>query len=731
MKRNLLKLSLIVAVTLALGVMTTNAPAQTGEELVDQLRGRAEAPARDAAELAEAYRKAVDYLLPLMSADNVVSRYTYQIMLQDMGSRAARPGAEDEREALARVMISSLEEAKMPDTVRRWFVLQLERIGKAESVPALAKLMSADDEHLRDCARRALEKNPDSSATDALLKALAVTKDARMRIGLINALGARRAEVAIEPLAEALSDSDPKIAAAAVTALSEIGGEDGARALFGVFETPVGPLHVKAAQGLIDIARRMVGRNDYATAATIYQAMYDGATELARDTSDVNPFSIRAAAVVGLMACDPEKGAERIAGLMRDSDPKIRAATVQAARQTPSKVPTRALTALLSELDPVSQVQVLGLIADRGDLSVVEPVKAVLNSSDESVRLAAIEALTRVGTDDSAEALFEAAMGGAGAVQKAAREGLAAMVGPRVEEVIGAHAASGDTSGRVVAIGLLGERRVPGSAETLLGYAADTDEDVSRAAFGALIDAADLVDVSALTDLVARTKNRAARDSGITALRAVVAQAADKDAAAAAVIERMNTADAGTRISLLTCLNAAGGSAALKAVCEAAQAQNQALREAGLRTLSEWPDFEAAETLVDIATKPETSLTHYVLAVRGALRLISISDSAPLDDRISLCLYTLDHARRDDEKRQAVAALGVLPGQQAVERLLALAGEGELKTEAGLAAVELAARMLRTDRQAARDLARKIRDLNISDEVNRRAESIISGRRRS
>jgi hypothetical protein len=36
--------------------------------------------------------------------------------------------------------------------------------------------------------------------------------------------------------------------------------------------------------------------------------------------------------------------------------------------------------------------------------------------------------------------------------------------------------------------------------------------------------------------------------------------------------------------------------------------------------------------------------------------------------------------------------------------------------------------MIATDRQAARTLAQKIRDMNISDEVNRRADSVLSGR---
>ena len=94
MTRNLLRISVVAMATFALFVIAAPAHAQGTDELLQQLCGKAEAPAHDAAQLAQAYQKAVDHLLPLMSAEDVGSRYAPQIVLQDMGSHAARPGAE-------------------------------------------------------------------------------------------------------------------------------------------------------------------------------------------------------------------------------------------------------------------------------------------------------------------------------------------------------------------------------------------------------------------------------------------------------------------------------------------------------------------------------------------------------------------------------------------------------------------------------------------------------------
>jgi hypothetical protein len=181
---------------------------------------------------------------------------------------------------------------------------------------------------------------------------------------------------------------------------------------------------------------------------------------------------------------------------------------------------------------------------------------------------------------------------------------------------------------------------------------------------------------------------------------------------------------------MLSTLNALGGPVALKTVTDAAKSSDEALRDAGIRTLSAWPDYEAAEVLLDIASNPETTLTHHVLAIRGAIRLIKDSDSAPVNDRTALCFKAFEQARRDEEKKLAISAMGSIPNEEVARKLLELTKDLNLKAEAGLGAVELAGTMLRMNRQAARDLAQKIRDLNISDEINRRADRIISGRRR-
>ena len=178
-------------VILVLLATTQGADAQDAGELLNQLCGKAEAPNRSAEQLAQAYDKAINYLMPLMSADDVGSRYQNQIVLQDIGSHSSRPGAETERRTLASVLCRKIETAEMPATVRNWFVLQVERIGKEESVRTLTKLLSSEDGQLRDYARRALEKNPSDAALQSLERAMKEADDPAWKAALANSLQQR------------------------------------------------------------------------------------------------------------------------------------------------------------------------------------------------------------------------------------------------------------------------------------------------------------------------------------------------------------------------------------------------------------------------------------------------------------------------------------------------------------------------------------------------------------
>lgn len=722
-KRSNMTIVFVFCITL---MMTGTLFAQDTQTLLAQLTGESQAPQRNTAQLETVYQSAIKALLPLMGAEDVGSRYTHQITLQYMAAHASRPGAEAEREVLAKVLGSTVLSADMPDTLRHWFVLQLERMGKGESVPVLTQLMSDPDTAMQDYARRALQKNPDPSATKALITALEGAKDTKKTVGLLHALGDRGDQGAMRVVARKLKVDDAAVADAAVTALANLGGEACARVLMDALKNPGASDSTKITQSLVAIAQDLQARNDYAGASTIFSALYRVASK--PDGKDLH--AIRLAVMNGLVVCAPPRGSRLVAQAIKDDDPKVRAGAVLAARLAPDKTALRLLSRQLEDLDAKSQVQVLGLIADRGDLSSIKFVSPLLGQASSPVQVAAIKALTRTGNAASAKAVLGATVSEDRDVQKAARQGLTLMVGPNVEDVIVAQAEAGDAALRSEAISAMGTRTMTASVPQLLTFAAGQDVQVARAACKALSSVASDKDIKALAILVVKATDSGVRNDAVTTLKAVLTTAELQEYAAQVVIDQMGSAPEQGKLALVKSLNALGGSAeALKYVTTATESSNEAWKDAAVRTLGDWPDYAAVEVLVAVAADKQASMIHHVVATRGALRLIQAADTVPAETRVTLCLKALDQSRRIEEKRQAITVLGTLPVKSSEDRLLALIEDQAVRNEAALAAVELASRLRSQDRNASRALAQTIRDMDISSAVNRNADRVIRSRR--
>ena len=123
-------------------------------------------------------------LLPGMSQEQAQQKW------QDACWKAAAPGHEAER-ALACTLMTEKLGPETPAPVRVWLLKQLERIGRGESVAAIAQIIHDQDPLVRDAATRALANNPAPSAGDRLREALAAAPDRAGVVALLNALGFR------------------------------------------------------------------------------------------------------------------------------------------------------------------------------------------------------------------------------------------------------------------------------------------------------------------------------------------------------------------------------------------------------------------------------------------------------------------------------------------------------------------------------------------------------------
>jgi hypothetical protein len=154
-------------------------------------------------------------------------------------------------------------------------------IGTAESAPALAALLT--DKDLSHMARYALERIPAAEAGKALRVALlslfvgeyeqlSEVEAAKLKAGLIGSLGARRDAESIVALAPLVNNGDALIAAAAATALGDIGTVESAKALQGA-KPASNVVKLRVADARLTAAERLLAAGDKAAALAVYKSL--------------------------------------------------------------------------------------------------------------------------------------------------------------------------------------------------------------------------------------------------------------------------------------------------------------------------------------------------------------------------------------------------------------------------------------------------------------------------
>ena len=659
----------------------------------------------------------VNDLLPKLAAANVPDRYSAQMELQNLALSAARPGAEAERAELAIILAAKAADATVPQPACVWIVRQLEYIGAAESVPALTKLLNGQDAELKECARRALEKNPAPAATEALRVALKQGGEPAWKVGLIQSLGERRDSGSVELIKLQLSSKETALAAS--SALAKIADPPAVAALWGAYDESI----AGAADALVAAGNRLTSAGDKAAAKDLFNRLYLAGTTASGATPQaakqpVAPVQVRSAALMGLAAADPGSARPLIEEALQQQEPGLQFAAVTAAEVAYGKAGvTAAFVPLLPKLSPSAKVFVLRAL----DASAEAQIIAAAGDPEESVRIAALEALSRVGSSASVAILVKAAAVSASGTQKVAAAALARISGPGTDAAITKSASEGDAKTRVVAINALAQRNDQSALPALLPYASEADPTVSAAAYAALAKMGTDKELEGLIQLVLTRKTPGA----VSALQAVASRATDKAAAAQKLIALTKTAEPQQLASLYEILALLGGKEALTAVSIAAGSSTEQVKDAATRALANWPDFSATTPLLVIALDMHVTLVHNVLAVQAVARLVKSSDQEPAANRLKAALAAMKAAKRDEEKKLLLSALASVPDKAAGEAIKPYLSDPKYQQEAGLAAVTLAESLRRTDRPAARDLAQAIKNASLSENLTRRADAIL------
>jgi len=610
------------------------------------------------------------------------------------------------REAAEQLIIQALGSASTRDA-KSFLCRQLRTIGTALCVPHLEKLLT--DPQLSHMARYALGRIEDPAAVAALHRALNKTSG-KLQVGIINSLANRRCRKAMPDIANLLRSSDSSVAEASARALGRIGGTEAVKALQAARHGASKSLGLRIDNALLICAEQFLADRRTNEATRIYAKFY----------SPEQPMHLRLAGLRGLVVAQGPEAIPAIIQAIKDPDLKLRKGAIGFMTMVEAKDATKAFATILPSLPPDAQVLVLRALGSRGDTAAARAVTAAARSEHESVRLAALEALGSVGNATAALLLAQTAATASDSEKKVARASLERLSNEDVNAILILSINSGDDRTRVEIIRAVAARGVTQTAGELLKAAGDDNESVRREAIRALGVLVDVSELDTLVELAMKPKDLKDLAAFEQATEAVFRRVRSKSLQAAPVLAALATAPTDVKPMLVRLLGRPATPEALEAVRAALKDPNAEVRDAAVRTLSDWPDATPAEELLALA-RTSTNRTHKVLALRGYVRMAGMSK-----DPTAMYVRAMELAERPDDKKLVLGGLGSADSAQALELVERYLKDNQLQAEAALATVQIANRLRQNDATRAKTALKNVVATTKDAGIRQQAQDVIN-----
>ncbi len=148
------------------------------------------------------------------------------------------------------------------------------------------------------------------------------------------------------------------------------------------------------------------------------------------------------------------------------------------------------------------------------------------------------------------------------------------------------------------------------------------------------------------------------------------------------------------------------------------------MKDAAVRALADWPDASVAADLLEVA-KGTDNLAHHVLALRGCLRVLGLPGERTAEARLALLADAMKAARRPEEKKEVLGAMGNVPSPEALKAVEPFLADEALKAEAAIAAIKIAGSLIGSQPDAAKAALKKLLDAAPNDDVKKQAQAAL------
>ncbi|OGV70729.1 MAG: hypothetical protein A2283_16530 [Lentisphaerae bacterium RIFOXYA12_FULL_48_11] len=604
----------------------------------------------------------------------------------------ARPDLQAELEA---AMIKLLAPGSTFEA-RRFACQQLTVIGTDASLPVLAELLKNEETAGIACLALGCQRLP--KAVEVLRNALTTVRG-RARIQLSIALGNHRDVQSVRLLAEMTHDTDADVACAAIIALGKIADKPSCESIAALRKEARPVIAWAVADASLRVAEKLAADGDRKTALAIY-------TELLQPAQ---PINIQRGTLAALFSIDKRGVEQRILDVLHGSDSTLKPVAIAAIALLKSRGASRKFAAELPKLRPCEQALMIEALASRGDTAAVSVIRENILSSDAVVRRSAIVAVGKLDGAAAVPFLIQALV-------KTQDD----------EEIQTIESALGDLKGnketnkiimeemkrtagniRSVLISVIAKRCGHTAVPVLIEETAGTDVAPIKAAFHSLARFSTGDDLPVLLERLVSLKVpevRSDAESAVVRTMARIENISSRTDVVCAALDKSSNNE--SRCLLLRLLLNCADAKALAILKAALKDNNPDVRETAVRTLTNWPDNSAWDTLIEIRRQPEKELFG-TLALRGLVRLAAKQNVAADKDSMDRYRQLFANAQNDDERKLVLSALAGAVHPDALQLALPLLSNSAVSAEAKMAVKKIAEAIKDKHPQIAQDALQK------------------------
>jgi HEAT repeat protein len=623
---------------------------------------------------ADAIKEVCAQLVAPGTGDDTNARY----LLSGLAKHVTRTGAESDRAVVEGAFIDALAPAA-DNEVKAFLIHQVQLVGGERSVAPLTALLA--DERLCEPATQAMLAIRTPSAIAAFETALPSATDAT-RVTIIQALGVVRSKTVVAQFLPLATSEDATTRRAALAALANIG------------DPAAGDVLAKAAQAdtpyerslgtswYLLYARRLADAGDKAPCEAICRDL------LATRTRPEDAYA-QSAALSTLAGVIGDAVQSDLLAVMDSPNRGLRGTALKLAGRVAGGEATAQWVAKLGQTPPEVKVEILSMLADRGDISAAPAALAALKSEDKGVRIAAVNACVQLAKADALQDILAVLQVATEDDEiKTAKGALLRLPGESVVPAIAEAVPTMPPAPRKALIEALASRKASEHVETVFAQANDADGGVRVAAIKALEHTAGPDHLPRIVALVLAAQDDAERSVARSVVVSVAKQIAEPEARIAPVVASLDGAPADKGVHLLPLFPEIAGQPALNAVVARTTAPDAAIKNAAVEALGSWPDAAALAPLLAVV-KTDSDAGHQATAMGGYVRLVDAAKKPP-KEAVKLYADALATAKRPDEKKVVLAVLGEVHAVEALQLAATYLDDESLKADAAGTAVSIA-----------------------------------------